>query len=133
MLQPANTDWARRGNSGVASSFDRPLSRTSLPLSFLRQENRIRRRSDKPQVPLGIPLSGIDQSCYFTSEVPPPDPDYDFIADTWEDADGIDSDDGPQVLGEDDDDFDLEEDFYRRHPDAPKRTDPPAAWRQPAR
>ena len=25
---------------------------------------------------------GIDQSCYFTSEVPPPDPDYDFIATT---------------------------------------------------
>ena len=23
---------------------------------------------------------GIDWSCYFTSEVPPPDPNYDFIA-----------------------------------------------------
>ena len=53
--------------------------------------------------------------------------------DTWEDADSINSDDGPWVLGEDDDDFDLEEDFYCRHPDAPKRTNPPAAWRQPAR
>ena len=80
MLRPAKTDWAHRGNSGVASSFDRPLSRTSLPLSFLRQENRIWWCLDKLQVPLGIPLSGIDWSCYFTSEVPPPDPDYDFIA-----------------------------------------------------
>ena len=52
---------------------------------------------------------------------------------TWEDTDGIDSDDGPQVLGEDDDDFNLEEDFYHRHPDTLKRTDPPAAWRQPTR
>ena len=80
MLQPAETDWVRRGNSSVVSSFDRPLSCTLLPLSFLRQENRIQRRSDKLQVLLGIPLSGIDQSCYFTSEVPPPDLDYDFIA-----------------------------------------------------
>ena len=47
--------------------------------------------------------------------------------DTWEDADDIDSDDRPRVLGEDNDNFDLEEDFYRRHPDAPKRTNPPAA------
>ena len=53
--------------------------------------------------------------------------------DTGEDADGIDSDDGPRVLGEDDDDFDLEEDFYRKHPDAPRRTDPPAARRRPTR
>ena len=52
---------------------------------------------------------------------------------TWEDADSIDSDNGPWVLGEDDFDFDLEEDFYHRHPDTPKRTDPPAAQRQPAR
>ena len=44
---------------------------------------------------------------------------------TWEDADSIDSDDGPCILGEDDNDFDLEEDFYCRHPDALKRTDPP--------
>ena len=51
--------------------------------------------------------------------------------DTWEDTDGIDSDDGPQVLGEDNDDFDLEEDFYRRHPDTPRRTDPPAARKRP--
>ena len=51
--------------------------------------------------------------------------------DTWEDADGIDSDDGPQVLGEDNNDFDLEEDFYCRHPDAPRRTDPPTARKQP--
>ena len=47
--------------------------------------------------------------------------------DTWEDTDDIDSNDGPRILGEDDNDFDLEEDFYRRHPDTPKRTDPPAA------
>ena len=53
--------------------------------------------------------------------------------DTWEDADGIDSDDGPWVLGEDNDDFDLEEDFYCRHPDAPKRTNPPAARKWPTR
>ena len=52
---------------------------------------------------------------------------------TWEDTDGIDSDDGPHILGEDDNDFDLEEDFYHRHPDAPKRTDPPATQKQPAR
>ena len=32
--------------------------------------------------------------------------------DTWEDADSINSDDSPQVLGEDNDNFDLEEDFY---------------------
>ena len=47
--------------------------------------------------------------------------------------DGIDSDDGPQVLGEDDDDSNLKEDFYCRHPDALKRTDPPAAQRQAAK
>ena len=44
--------------------------------------------------------------------------------DTWEDADDIDSGDGPRVLEEGDDDFDMEEDFYGRHPDAPRRTDP---------
>ena len=82
MLRPADTDWAHRGNSGVASSFDRPLSRTSLPLSSLRQENRIQQCSDKPQAHLGIPLSGIDRSWHFTSEVTPPDLDYDFIAAT---------------------------------------------------
>ena len=31
---PAATDWARRGNSGVASSSDRPISHTSLPEPF---------------------------------------------------------------------------------------------------
>ena len=80
MLWPADTDWVCRGNSGVVSSFDRPLSCTSLPLSSLQQENRIRQHSDKLQAHLGIPLSGIDRSCHFMSEVTPPDPDYDFIA-----------------------------------------------------
>jgi hypothetical protein len=32
--------------------------------------------------------------------------------DTWENADDIDSDTGPQLLQDGDDDFDLEEDFY---------------------
>ena len=80
MLWPAKTDWVCRGNSSVASSFNRPLSHTSLPLSFLQQENRIWWHSDKLQAPLGIPLSGIDQSCYLMSEVPPPDPNYNLIA-----------------------------------------------------
>ena len=80
MLWPAKTDWVHRGNSGVVSSFNRPLSRMSLPLSFLQQENRIQQHLDKPQVHLGIPLLGINRSCHFTSEVPPPDPDYNFIA-----------------------------------------------------
>ena len=43
--------------------------------------------------------------------------------DTWENADDIDSDDGPQMLEEGDKDLDLEEDFYRQHPEAPHRTD----------
>ena len=47
--------------------------------------------------------------------------------DTWEDADDIDSGDSPQVLEEGDDDFDMEEDFYSRHLDAPRRTDLPTA------
>ena len=47
--------------------------------------------------------------------------------DTWEDMDGIDSNNGPCILGEENDNFDLEEDFYCRYPDTPKRTDPPAA------
>jgi len=47
--------------------------------------------------------------------------------DTWENAEDINSDTGPHLLQDRDDDFDLKEDFYRRHPDAPKRTDPPAA------
>ena len=79
MLWPADTDWARRGNSGIASSFDRPLSHTLLPLSSLQQENRIQWRSDKLQAHLKIPLSGIDRSCHFTLEVTPPDLDYNFI------------------------------------------------------
>jgi hypothetical protein len=53
--------------------------------------------------------------------------------DTWEDADDIDSDEGPQILQEGDEDLDLEVDFYRRHPDTAKRTDPPAARNQPTR
>ena len=80
MLWPADTDWVRRGNSSVASSFNRPLSRMLLPLSFLQQENRIQQHSDKPQAHLGISLSGIDWSWHFTSEVTSPDLHYDFIA-----------------------------------------------------
>jgi hypothetical protein len=53
--------------------------------------------------------------------------------DTWENADNIDSDEGPQILDEGDEDLDLEVDFYRRHPDAARRTDPPAAHKQPTR
>jgi len=53
--------------------------------------------------------------------------------DTWENAKDIDSDTRPRLLQDRDDDFDLEEDFYRRHLDAPKRTDPPATRAQPAR
>ena len=79
MLQPAETDWACRGNSGIMSSFNRPLSCMLLPLSFLQQENGIQWHLDKPQTPLGIPLLGIDWSCYFTSEVPPADLNYNFI------------------------------------------------------
>ena len=41
-----------RGNSSVVSSFNRPLSCTSLPLSFPQQENSIQQCSDKPQAPL---------------------------------------------------------------------------------
>ena len=57
------------------------------------------------------------------------EPDTDFVAnrfqfkihwanfleehDTWENADDIDSDDGPQMPEEGDKDLDLEEDFYR--------------------
>jgi len=44
--------------------------------------------------------------------------------DTWENADDINSDEGPHLLQEDNDDFDLEEDFYKRHPDVPQQTDP---------
>ena len=53
--------------------------------------------------------------------------------DTWENAEDIDSDAGPRLIQDGDDDFDLEEDFYHRHPDAPKRTDPLAARARPAR
>ena len=53
--------------------------------------------------------------------------------DTWEDANDIDSGNGPRVLEEGDDDFDMEEDFYGRHPDAPRRTDPPTARSRPVR
>jgi hypothetical protein len=52
---------------------------------------------------------------------------------TWENTDDIDSDQGPQILQEGDEDLDLEVDFYRRHPDAAKRTDPPAARKEPTR
>ena len=80
MLWPADTDWVCRGNSSVASSFNRPLSHMLLPLSSLQQENRIQWHLDKLQAHLGIPLSGIDWSWHFTSEVTSPDLDYDFIA-----------------------------------------------------
>ena len=50
-----------------------------LPLSFLWQENMIQWHVDKPQGCLGIPLLGINQSCHFMLEVPPPDLHYDFI------------------------------------------------------
>jgi hypothetical protein len=53
--------------------------------------------------------------------------------DTWENTDDIDSNKGPQILDEGDEDLDLEVDFYRRHPNAAKRTDPPAAHKQPTR
>jgi hypothetical protein len=53
--------------------------------------------------------------------------------DTWENTDDIDSDEGPQILGEGDEDLDLEVDFYRRHPNAAKWTNPPAARKQPTR
>jgi hypothetical protein len=45
---------------------------------------------------------------------------------TWESRDQIEKDtkDSKQELGEDDDDFDMEEDFYSKHPDAPHHTDP---------
>ena len=45
---------------------------------------------------------------------------------TWEDADNIDLGDAPWMLEEGDEDFNLE-DFYRRHLDAPRRTNTPAA------
>ena len=45
---------------------------------------------------------------------------------TWEPREQIekDSEQSKQELGEDEDDFDMEEDFYNKHPDAPKHTDP---------
>ena len=52
--------------------------------------------------------------------------------DTWENADNINSDDRPQLLQEGDNNFNLEEDFYCRHPDTPKQTNPPAEHQQPA-
>jgi hypothetical protein len=52
---------------------------------------------------------------------------------TWENADDIDSNEGPQILEEGDEDLDLEVDFYWRHPDAARWTDPPATRKQPTR
>jgi len=45
---------------------------------------------------------------------------------TWESREQIEKDakDSKQELGEDDDDFNLEEDFYSKHPDAPHHADP---------
>ena len=43
---------------------------------------------------------------------------------TWENAEDINSDDGLRLLQDEDEDFNLEEDFYRQHLNAPKRTDP---------
>ena len=42
---------------------------------------------------------------------------------TWENADDIDSDDGPHMLEDGDNDLDLEEEFYHQHPDTPHQTD----------
>ena len=53
--------------------------------------------------------------------------------DTWENTDDIDLSKGPRLLEEGDEDFDLEEDFYHKHPDAPRRTNPPNARAQPTR
>jgi hypothetical protein len=53
--------------------------------------------------------------------------------DTWENAEDINLDNGPQLLQEGDKDFNLEEDFYQRHPDAPQWTDPPNMHTKPTR
>ena len=53
--------------------------------------------------------------------------------DTWEDADDINSGNGPRLLEEGDEDLDLEEDFYCRHLDAPRQTDPLTARSRPVR
>ena len=47
---------------------------------------------------------------------------------TWESRDQIEKDakESKQELGEDEDDFDMEEDFYSKHPDAPHHSDPEA-------
>ena len=51
---------------------------------------------------------------------------YDNQDATWEPRDKLEADakDSKQHLGEGDDDFDLEEDFFTRHPDAPRPDDP---------
>ena len=51
--------------------------------------------------------------------------------DTWETADDIDSSEGPQLLQEGDEDFNLEEDFYQRHSNTPCHTDPPSKRKRP--
>ena len=45
---------------------------------------------------------------------------------TWESREKLEADtkESKQELGPDDDDFDLEEDFYSKHPDAPHHNDP---------
>jgi hypothetical protein len=50
--------------------------------------------------------------------------------DTWENTDDIDSDDGPQVLEDGNEDLNLKVDLYQQHPDTAKQTDLPAARRQ---
>ena len=53
--------------------------------------------------------------------------------DTWENTDNINSDAGPHMLEDGDDNLDLEEEFYRHHPDAPRRTDAPSQRKRPIR
>ena len=45
---------------------------------------------------------------------------------TWESRDKLEADtkESKQELGPDDDDFDLEDEFYSKHPDAPHHNDP---------
>ena len=54
---------------------------------------------------------------------------------TWESREQIEQDakDSKQELGEDEDDFDMEVDFYQKHPDAPHHNDPEkerSEWQQ---
>ena len=42
--------------------------------------------------------------------------------DIWENADNINSNDGPHMLEDGDNDLDLKEEFYCQHPDTPCQT-----------